>query len=339
MTYEEAVKTLSGKTILVTGANGFTGSVLVRTLVENGVTVRAVARASSNRDHLSDLNIEWIIGDIGARETLIKACSGIQYLFHVAACYRNAKARDEDYYNVHVTSTMELAKICSTLPDFQRFIHISTVGVHGHIETPPANENAPFAPGDVYQRTKAEADLWIREYSNTHKLPCTILRPCAIYGPEDKRLLKLFRLARAPIFPIFGNGNCLYHLIHVEDLVKAMIIAAVSPSALGETFIVGNPEAIKIEDLARCVSETLGRTLRTLRIPITPLFLCADLCEALCKPFGISPPLYRRRVAFYTKDRSFDTTHLQNRLGFTPTLSNHEGIKQTTLWYAKHNWL
>lgn len=325
--------------ILITGATGFTGSVLVRKLVNAGESVRAIARESSNIDHLKDLDIEWYRGDIYDPKVVSEAAEGVHYIFHVAAAFREAKLSDQDYWNVHVKSTQLLVKAASENPDFVRFIHISTVGVHSHIENPPADENYPINPADIYQKTKAEAELWLHDFAKTSDFPYTVLRPAAIYGPGDKRLLKVFKMATWKYFPLLGRGKCLYHLIHVEDLTDIMIVASKHPDALGETFICGNPSSIKLEDMGRIVADELHKPFKVLRIPAWPFFLLGHICEVVCRPFGIEPPIYPRRVAFFTKDRSFNTNKLIKRLGYNVKQSNEDGIRETTRAYLRKGWL
>lgn len=329
----------SGANVLVTGATGFTGSVLVRKLCAAGLSVRAIARPSSRIAHLEDLKIAWYRGDVFDEKTVTEAMEGVEYVFHVAAAFREAKHGDAFYHNVHVVSTQMLAREALRNPQFKRFIHTSTMGVHGHIENPPANENSPFSPGDVYQRTKLEGELWIREFAAANRLPLAVIRPTGIYGPGDKRLFKVFKMASRPVFPILGHGRCLYHLIHVEDLTDIMILAATHPVALGEVFLAGNPEPIALERMARIIAECFGRTLHVVRLPVWPFFLLGAACEAICKPFGIEPPIYRRRVAFYTKDRAFDTRKLREKLGYACRYSNEEGLRQTARWYLEHGWI
>ncbi len=335
-----AVSFPKGAKVLVTGATGYTGQVLTRKLVEQGCVVSAIARRSSNRSQLADLDIRWFEGDVFDPKVIEQATNGIEYIFHVAAAYREAKITDETYRLVHVESTKLLANAIVQSETFRRFIHVSTVGVHGHIDQPPANESYRFAPGDIYQRTKAEAELWIREFSTTRGLPLTVVRPAAIYGPGDRRLLKLFKMSVKRFFPLFGQGAGLYHLIHVDDLTDVFITAALHPQALGEVFIAGNPEPSKLEDIARIVASELHNSrLRFVRLPAWPLFLAADLCEVVCKPLGIEPPLYRRRVAFFTKDRAFDTSKLRDMLSYRFSRSVEQGLRSTAAWYRQHGWL
>ncbi len=327
-----------GAIVLVTGATGFTGSVLVKKLAATGAHVRAIARHSSKTAHLENLGIEWFRGDVYDEKVVEAATQGVSYIFHVAAAYREAKIKDEDYYLVHVKSTQLLAEHALRQPNFKRFVHVSTIGVHGHIDHPPADENYRFSPGDIYQETKVEGEVWFREFAKKNNLPFTVIRPAGIFGPGDKRLLKVFKMGTKPLVPVLGFGKCLYHLIHVEDLTEGMILAATHPKALGEVFICGNKEQTSLFEMIRIVSKEFGKKTTTVRLPVTPFLLLGDICEFVCKPFGIEPPIYRRRVSFYTKDRSFDTRKIRERLGFSPR-SNEQGLKETALWYKEQGWV
>ncbi len=326
--------------VFVTGASGFTGSVLTRKLVAAGLRVRAIARESSNLDALQDLDIEWIRGDVFDEDVMQQALEGQQYVFHVAAAFREAKGGYQDYWNVHVRSTQIIAQSVMKNPDFKRYVHISTFGVHGHVENPPGSEASPYAPGDDYQRTKLEAEEWLRGFAADQPgLDYTIIRPAAIYGPGDRRLLKLFKMAVRPIFPLLGNGKCMYHLVHVDDLTNCFLISATKPEAQGEAIICGGDEPIPVADIARIVADHFGVKMRILRLPIGPFFLLADMCEGICKPLKIEPPLYRRRVAFYSKDRDFDVSKMRRVLGYRPVHSNAEGIRETADWYVQQKWM
>lgn len=325
---------------LVTGATGFTGSVLVRKLCDRGVRVRAVARASSNLDSLRDLPIDWHRGEVFDPAVIERATAGVTHIFHVAAAYRQAGLTDDVYRRVHVDSTRLLAEAALKSPEFQRFVHVSTVGVHGHIEHPPADETYPFGPGDIYQRTKAEAEVWLRDVAPRHGLPFTVIRPAAIYGPGDRRLLKIFQMATWPLVPVIGRASGqLYHLIHVDDLTEIFLLAAVHPAAAGEVFIAGDPSALALADIVRIIRTEIGCAGRFVRIPAWPLFAVAAMCEAVCRPLGLAPPIYRRRVAFFTKDRSFNTARLRTTLGYRYRQTTEDGLRATARWYRDHAWI
>jgi len=336
---ENVLQIPKGTPVLITGATGFTGTVLTRKLVEAGAKVSAVARSSSNREPFRGLDVRWFLGEVFDEGVLTAAAAGQEYVFHLAAAFRQPGSSYQDYWNVHVGATQILARETKKNIDFKRFIHFSTIGVHGHIAVPPANEDAPFAPDDEYQRTKLEAEVWLEAHADEYNLPYTIIRPAAIYGPGDRRLLKLFRMALRPVFPLLGRGKCMYHLVHVDDLTNVTLIAATHPDALGQVFIAGADEPIAVADIAKIVARHFGKTLRIVRLPIGPFFLAADICERICRPLGIDPPLYRRRVAFYSKDRHFDVSKIKSVLGYTPRHANRDGILETATWYAEQGWL
>ncbi|MEI6217380.1 MAG: NAD-dependent epimerase/dehydratase family protein [bacterium] len=331
---------MAGETVLVTGATGFTGAVLARKLCEHGARVRAIARPSSNLGPLQGLPIEWHMGDVFDPAAVDKAAAGVKYIFHVAAAYRQAGLADDAYRQVHIESTRRLAESAMKNPGFKRFIHVSTGGAHGHIERPPADENYPFAPGDIYQDTKAEAEIWIRDFARNSGLPVTVIRPAAIYGPGDRRLLKIFKMAAWQVCLLPGRARGqLYHMIHVDDLTEALMLAAVHPAALGEVFICGDPAALALADILEIIGAEYGRKVRILSIPSWPLFFAARVCEAVCRPLGIAPPIYRRRVAFFTKDRSFNTNKLRERLGYVCRRSTEQGLRETARWYLEQGWV
>jgi dihydroflavonol-4-reductase len=329
----------AGTRVLITGATGFTGAVLARKLCERGALVRAVARATSDTAPLAGLPIEWVRGDVFDPAVVTPAVTGVEYVFHVAAAYRQSGLSDDVYRQVHVDSTRLLAEAALLSPVFKRFVHVSTVGVHGHIEQPPADETYRFAPGDIYQRTKAEAELWLREFAVRQRLPYTVIRPAAIYGPGDRRLLKIFTMAAKPVFPMIGRSRGLYHLIHVDDLTEILLLAAAHPAAAGEVFIAGDPQALALADIVRVIGAEYGRQPRLLRLPAWPFFLAADCCEAVCRPLGIAPPLYRRRVAFFTKDRSFNTAKVHDRLAYAGRRTTEQGLRETARWYVEQGWV
>ncbi|NEO18597.1 NAD(P)-dependent oxidoreductase [Moorena sp. SIO4A5] len=329
----------TGSRVLVTGATGFTGSVLVRKLVAQGLDIVAIARPSSKLEPFNDLKIEWIKGDVFDEELIKKAIKGVNYIFHIVTPFREAKSADNVYYNVHVLSTQLLAKYALKEPDFKRFVHVSTIGVHGHVENPPGDENCPMHPGDIYQETKLEGELWIRDFAKKEGLPVTVVRPSGIYGPGEKRFLKIFKMVGRKWIPIIGNGSNLLHLIHVDDLTNFFILSATHTKAVGEVFICGSKEAITFKEMVSIISEYYGISFKFISLPAAPLFALGDFLEFICRPLGIEPPIYRRRLAFYTKDRSFNTAKMRNLLGFVPVHSDEEGLKELAQWYLDQGWI
>ena len=329
----------AGSRALVTGGTGFTGSCLVKKLVKQGIDVVVIARPTSNLEPFKDLPIKWIQGDVFDPELINRAVEGVNYIFHMATPFREAKSPDIGYYNVHVLSTQLLAKAALQQPDFRRFVHISTIGVHGHVENPPGDENCPIKPGDIYQETKLEGEVWIKEFAEQEKLPVVVVRPTGIFGPGEKRLLKIYKWVVKGRVPLIGDGSNLLHFVHVEDLTNFFIVSATHPQAVGEIFICGSEKAITFKEMVGIVSNYYGVSANFLRLPAAPLFALGDFFEFICRPFGIEPPIYRRRLAFYTKDRSFDTSKMTRLLGFKANHGNQESLEELAQWYLDQGWI
>ena len=328
----------AGSRALVTGATGFTGSVLVRKLVSQGVEVVAIARPSSNLEPFAGMPITWLQGDVFDEKLIEQATGGVNYIFHMVTPFREAKSPDLGYYNVHVLSTQLLAKAALQQPDFKRFVHVSTIGVHGHVANPPGDENCPLHPGDIYQETKLEGELWIRYFGQQEGLPVTVVRPAGIYGPGEKRLLKIYKMVVRGWVPAIGDGSNLLHFIHVDDLTDFFILCAIHPQAVNEVFICGSQKALSLKKMVSIIGDYYGVSARFIRLPAAPLFALGYLFERVCRPLGIEPPIYRRRLAFYTKDRSFNTGKMQ-KLGFTPRHTNEDSLQELAQWYLDQGWI
>lgn len=333
----EEMKKFAGKTVLITGATGFTGRMLTHKLAEAGANIRIIARKSSKRGDLKKLDLTWLRGEVYDPEIVRQATEGVHYIFHLAAAFRETRPDEESYRKVHLYSTQLLAKSVAGRPEFECFLHVSTVGVHGHVEQGYANEDYRFAPGDSYQRTKLEAELWLAEFGEETGLPFSIIRPGPIFGPGDMRLLKIFRMVSRGFFMMLGKGKGWYHLVHVDDLTNVMMLAAVIPEAKSEAFIATGDEPISMVNMAKLIGTKIDRKVRIIRLPLWPFYLASDFCVAICRPLGLSPPIYRRRVDFYTKDRMFDNSKIKKTLHYQFKYDNARGLAETAKWYLDHN--
>jgi dihydroflavonol-4-reductase len=324
---------------LVTGATGFTGGHLAHQLVGRGHTVRALVRDLGRRTAtLGAAGIELVPGDLRDRAALAAATRGVDVVFHVAAVYRQAGISNDTYRAVNVTAVGDLIEAAAE-NGVQRVVHCSTVGVHGDIAHPPANEEAPLRPGDIYQVTKLEGERVARDRGQRLGIDVVIVRPTGIYGPGDRRLLKLFRGVARGRFPILGSGAIYYHLTYVDDLVDGFILCATQPAAANRTYILAGGEVTTLNELVMRIAAVAGVRAPWLRLPVWPFWVAGAICEAVCVPFGIEPPLYRRRVDFYTKSRAFDITRARAELGFAPEVGLSDGIARTLNWYRAHGWL
>ena len=322
---------------LVTGATGFTGGALASKLIHQGHHVVALVRENSNTANLEKLGVKLVIGDISDAAAVAKAAEGVDIIYHIAAVYRTAGHSDEYYHAVNVQGVQNVID-AALANNVARTVHCSTIGVHGDIEEIPSNEESPFNPGDIYQRTKlAGEELFAKAMSNG--LPGSIFRPGAIYGPGDMRLLKMFKQIKRGFFPLFGGGLNLYHLSYIDDLTDGIILCGEHPAAIGQRFILCSNEYGTLKALSQTIAEQLQVKTPNFSPSIAPLMWAAKLCEALCKPLGIDPPLHTRRVEFFVKSRAFSNAKARELIGFEPKISTEEGVRKTIAWYKENGYL
>ncbi|MCJ7616103.1 MAG: NAD(P)-dependent oxidoreductase, partial [Desulfobacterales bacterium] len=207
---------------LVTGGTGFTGKHLVARLINEGNEVRVLARKKD--PELEKMGVEFILGDITDKEVVYKSVERVDKVYHLAAVFREGGGiSDNVFWEVNVNATKNLLE-ASLKNGIERFIHCSTCGVLGHISRPPADEIHPYNPGDEYQRTKYEAEKIALDYFHNRGLPGVVVRPTAIYGPGDMRILRLFKAIYEGKFIMIGSGEVFYHLVYMDDLVEGIML-------------------------------------------------------------------------------------------------------------------
>jgi dihydroflavonol-4-reductase len=325
--------------VLVTGATGFTGGRLARALHGRGHEAWAMVRSGSAAEDLRASGIQLVPGDLAKPETLPGALGhGFDVVYNIAALYRQAGLPDSVYHQVNAVAVGQLIAAAAAA-GVRRVVHCSTVGVHGDVEHPPANEDAPLSPGDVYQRSKVEGERIGREAAARAGIELAIARPSGIYGPGDRRLLKLFRGVARRRFVILGDGRIFYHLTYVDDVAEGLRLCGEVPAAAGRTYILGGAEVPTLNELARLIADEAHVPPPRVYLPVWPFWVAGAVCEALCAPFGIEPPLYRRRVDFFTKSRAFDITRARQELGYAPAVDLRTGIQRTLAWYREQKWI
>jgi nucleoside-diphosphate-sugar epimerase len=325
-------------TVALTGASGYTGGRLVDALLARGTRVRALVRAPRDWPPLRARGVEVVPGDLRDGEAVARLVEGAEAVLHVAAVYRTAGHPDAYYREVHVAGTGRLLEAAAR-SGVRRFVHTSTVGVHGDVGTATADESSPFGPGDIYQRTKVEGEQLAVSFGRARGLPVTVVRPAAIYGPGETRLLKLFRAIARGRYAIVGSGRPHYHLVYIDDLVRGFLLALDRPEAAGEAFILAGPRSVSQSELAALIAEATGGRVLPLRIPAAPLQWAGSLCEAVCIPLRLEPPIHRRRVDFWTKHRSFSIEKARRLLGYEPQVDVEDGIRRTVAAYREAGWL
>lgn len=324
--------------IFVTGGTGFTGAALVERLLADGHDVSVLDnKPGLILDELRGKGADVAIGSVTERDAVARGVAGAEVVMHLAAAFRETGAPDALYEQVNVDGTRVVVEE-SVKAGVRKFVYCSTQGVHGHITDPPGDEASPIAPADYYQQTKYEGELEVQEHAAD--MEWTILRPTAIYGPGDpERFWMIFKRARNGRFLMFGGGGTFYHPVYIDNLVDAFVLAMAPGAGAGQAYIIGDAEYFPIKELVARVGRALGKTVWIPNLPILPLIIAGHLCEKACKPFGINPPIFPRRVDWFRQVRAFRIDKARRELGYRPQVGIDEGLRRTGEWYKENGYL
>ncbi len=325
--------------ILVTGGTGFTGTALVQRLVAEGHEVTALDyKEGLKTDELRRLGAHVVIGSVTDVEVVSRCTTGADIVFHLAAAFREMNVPESFYDEVNVQGTRNCLE-AAYQSGVKRFIYCSTCGVHGNVEQPPAAEDAPIQPADYYQKTKYDAEPIVNDYFGKG-LNTVILRPAAIYGPGDpERFFLIYKRVASGTFPMFGSGRTLYHPLYIDNLVDAVMLAMEDGKGDGGAYLIADEEYVTIEELVRAVARALGVDVRIPHYPAWPLVVAGHVCERVCRPIGITPPIFPRRVDWYRQNRAFDISRAKSDLGYVPRVGLEEGLRRTAEWYRREGYL
>ena len=249
------------------------------------------------------------------------------YVHHLAAAFRELNVPNDYYREVNVHGTRTVLE-CAHNHQVRKFIYCSTCGVHGNIDHPPGGEDAPIKPADYYQQTKYDAEPIVNDY---HKkgLKTVIFRPAAIYGPGDpERFAMIFKRVFRGSFPMFGHGQTFYHPLYIDNLVDAFVLAMQDGVGDGQTYLIADEDYLEINELIQRVGKSLEVDVKIKHYPIEPLIAAGHVCEKMCKPFRITPPIFPRRVDWYRQDRAFNIEKAKTELGYRPAVGIDEGLKR-----------
>ncbi len=325
--------------ILVTGGTGFTGKALVRRLLDMGHEVVALDyQEGLKTEELRQWGATVVIGSVTDRDIVRQSIQGVDVVQHLAAAFRELDVPNSYYREVNVDGTRIVLEE-ALQAGVKRFVYCSTCGVHGNVEHPPADENAPIKAADYYQQTKYDAEPVVLDFYRKG-LPAVIIRPTAIYGPGDpERFFMIFKQVNKGIFPMFGEGKTFYHPLYIDHLIDAFVLVMEPGKGDGQAYLIGDEEYVGIEDLVRRTGKALGIDVKVPHLPVLPLVIAGHICETICKPFKIKPPIFPRRVDWYRQNRAFNIAKAKKELGYNPTVSLDEGLRRTAAWYKAEGYL
>ncbi len=322
---------------LVTGSTGFIGIHLVATLVARGWRVRCLVRSSSRREPLAAYNVDYIVGSVQDRESLRQAVTGVEVIFHLAGATRVRVPAD--YERINTEGTKNLIEVCMASPTLLRkFLFISSIAAAGPSRTGKAltEEDLP-RPVGPYGQSKLQAETAV--LACKEQLPVIVLRPSAIYGPQDTDFFRLFQAIKYGLLPHIGRRDLHVDLCFVADLVHDMVAAAEHDGGLGEVFFLGGT-CHTWREFGHEIGRQMGIRPRELRLPQSLVLTIASLADGWAhlrkQPSLLGRAnLLERLQPFWVCDK----TKAMHAFSHTSRTHLTDGIAQTLRWYQQTGWL
>jgi nucleoside-diphosphate-sugar epimerase len=326
------------KKALVTGGTGFLGAHIAEALIKKGCAVSILARKASKRDNLDFSGWQIVEGSLDDAASLHQAVRGQDVIFHSAGLIR-ARTRDEFFEVNHLGTKKLLEATAKVNPGLSRFVYVSSMAAAGPAkEGKPKKETDECTPITPYGESKWEGEIETLKYRD--RFPVTIIRPPAIYGPKDKGMFAMFKLASLGFYPLIGTGESFVNIVSALDLAEGMIQAAGEPKAAGEIFYLAEKKMYNWHEAGKSFAAAAGKKGRALRIPKWFLFTAAGINELFSNLLG-QPALISRWKAMDLSQKYWtcDVSKAEQIFGYKTNYPLPEGAKLTFDWYKKAGWL
>jgi nucleoside-diphosphate-sugar epimerase len=319
---------------LVTGATGFVGSHLVEVLLRNGVKVTALARSPEKASGLIAQGVRVVSGDLHDQGALERSAQDQSVIYHVAGAVAARGAAEFLRANRDGTRNVVAA---AEAAGARRLVLVSSLAAGGPSPRGlPLQGNESPRPVTAYGRSKLEAERVVQ----ASRLSWSIVRPPMVYGPRDREVLKVFRLVRFGIAPVFGDGGQELSAVHAADLATALIAAAESPNTVGYTYTACHPEVFTSLDFGRAVGAAMGRPVKPVRIPRLAGRALLSVTEAAARLTGQTTILTADKAnEFFQPAWTGDPAPLMRDAGWKPVYDLRSGLADTYQWYRKAGWL
>lgn len=328
---------------LVTGAGGFIGRHLVRHLRKRGWRVLCVDLARP-RGMAEDDRIRWHVLDCGDRQALRQArlLDGVDVVFHLAGLTRAWNLSDFRAANVRPTQWL-LEAALEARPGPKRFVYVSSQAAAGPARSldNPCVENDTPHPIEAYGQSKMEAEALVQSFGD--QIPYTLIRPGGVYGPGDRDYLEILKWMNRGVTAYPGTHHQWTSTIYVEDLVRGMVDATLSPQAANQCYFLCHPEPLPWTAIYALMAHALGRKPSPLPLILPyPLLMIAARINQLMprKNRNRVPPLSPHKVRL-SRPRYWVASPQAaiNDFGFSPRTSMDHGLAATVRWSRAAGWL
>lgn len=324
--------------VLITGATGFVGSHLAEGLHHRGHHLKCLVRKTSDLRWLRHLSVEYVYGDFFDDDTLRRAASDVDVIYHVAGVVAS-KTKKGFYEGNQATTRNILRAVHQHNPTLSRFVHVSSLTAVGpRADGQAVNEQTPYRPITTYGKSKMEAEKEVLKYDGI--LPWTIVRPPAVYGPRDTATFDFFYAASKGIIPLVGFDKKLVSLVHVNDLVEGIILAGEKPEGKNQIYFIGSERYYDWEEIGDTTLRVLARKAIKIRLPEFLVFAIAGMAGVF-SVFSKKPSVlnWEKGRDMVQKAWTCDISKAKAELGYREKFSLADGIQETIAWYRKEGWM
>ncbi len=320
----------------VTGGTGFIGSHVVDRLLEDKQFSKVNCLVRKNDKWLSGKSYHRIKGGVHDIEALKKGIHQSDIVFHLAGL---VSAPDIDTFNTaNVDGTENVLRVAQKA-GIKKIIILSSLAAVGPSFGRPVTEDDPMMPVSMYGQSKKNMEELIHRIADP-SVSITILRPPAVYGPREEQIYQIFKSAQWRFFPIIGDGkNNQISLVHVQDVVNGIMLAANHTEAGVQTYFVSSEELYTWEEIRTAVSKMLKQKTFTLKLPPKIVKQAAGVIEGASSVFGYYPVINRNKAEELVMEWTCSVDKARKELNYHQQLDLEEGISETIAWYKRHKWL
>ena len=319
---------------LITGGTGFVGHHLIDALLRRGDEVTALVRSPTKARTLESKAVRLVRGDLEDEAALTEAARNQDIVYHVAGLV--AARNEEEFLRVNRDGTRRLLEASAAVSQ-ARFLLVSSMAAGGPSDAGrPLLGHEPSRPVTAYGRSKLAGEEVVRNGS----LPWTILRPPAVYGPGDREILKVFKIARLGVAPVFGGGKQELSLVYGPDLGEALAAAGHAPATTGKVYYPCHPEILTSGEMIQTIGQAMGKKVSILPLPSivarSMLAVTAAGARVSGKPTILTPD---KANEFFAPAWTANPEPLSSDSGWRAEHNLAAGAARTLEWYRAEQWM
>ena len=319
---------------LVTGATGLIGGHLVRRLLAQGETVRALVRPSSRSTALRELNVELALGDLSDPESVRRALHGVTIVYHCGGLVADWGKRIT-FYRANIEGTRHVVQ-AAVSAGVERLVHLSSAAVYGYRGRVPIDESQPCDSRHIpYIESKIAAERIVRRAIDEQQLDAVMLRPVMVYGPNCRNYVgEVVRHLRKGSMLLLDGGRHVAGLAYVENVVDACLLAGRARNAHGGVFNICDDLPITWKEYICALADGIGVRRPTRSLPTPLAFMLAACMETTGRMVGLRsrPLLTRLAVLELGRPQRYNISQARRHLGYTPTVSFETAMQATLDW-------